>query len=91
MAGCRYMRLFIAGATATGQAAASAAVLSEVVGVAVRELGDRVRGGRRDQIQLGALDQRQVADRRALGQRLARIGAARRVGLELARSAPARR
>ena len=38
-----------------------------------------------------ALDQRQVADRRALGQRLAGVGAARRVGLELARSAPARR
>ena len=63
VAGLRYIRLFIAGATATGHAAASAAVLSEVVGVAVGELGERVRGRRRDQIEVGSLDQREMADR----------------------------
>ena len=48
--------------------------------MAVRELGERVRGGRRDQVQLGALDQRQMADRGPVGQRLAGIGAARGSG-----------
>ena len=84
VAGFRYIRLFIAGATATGQAAASAAVRHRLSAWPWASLAIVFAVAGRDQVQVGALDQREVADRRALGQRLARVGAARRIGLELA-------
>ena len=83
VAGFRYMRLFIAGATTTGQAAASAAVVTRLSAWPAASFATRVGAGGRDQVHVGALDEREVADRRALGHGLTGIGAARRVGLEL--------
>ena len=56
----------------------------EVVGEAVPKLGERVRASRREQVDLRSLDERQVADRSALGQPLAGPRAAGRIRLELA-------
>ena len=56
----------------------------QVVGMAVRELGQGVSARRRDQVHVRPLDQRQMADRRPVGDGLARVGAARGIGLELA-------
>ena len=57
----------------------------EVVGQAVRELGDRVRARRRDQVHVGTLHEREVGDRGAArGGGFARIGAAQRIVIELA-------
>ena len=49
----------------------------------VRELGQRLRGRRRDDVDVGVLDQREVRERRVLGQRIAREDAAQRVWLPL--------
>ncbi len=43
--------------------------MREVVGEAVRELGERVCRRGRDQVHIGVLDEREVADRRVLGRR----------------------
>ena len=56
----------------------------EVVSEPVRELCERIGTRRRDQEHVGAIDERQMTDQRPRGQRLAGIGAASRVGLELA-------
>ena len=82
VAGCSHMRSFIAGATSTGQRAASAVARQQVVGEPVGELGDRVGRGRRDQEDVGGGGQREVAGRVVVGQRLAGEGAAQRVALE---------
>ena len=63
VAGCSYMRLFIAGATTSGQLAASAQLLSRLSASPCGELGDRVRRGRRDQEHVGVGDQLEVAER----------------------------
>ncbi len=84
VAGCSYMRLFIAGAITSGQRAASAQLRQQVVGEAGGELGDRVGRGGRDQIHVGVGDQLQVAERLVRRRRLVGEGAARGVALELA-------
>ena len=47
----------------------------------MRELGERLRGRRGDQVDVGALDQREMRERRVLGQRVAGEDAAQRVRL----------
>ena len=91
VAGCSYMRLFIAGASTSGQLAASARAGEHVVGEPGRELGDRVRGRRRDHVHLGLRDELQVADRVVRRRLLAGERAAGGIALELARPAPAPR
>ena len=63
----------------------------EVVGEAVRELGDRVRRGRRDQVGVGIAHELEVRERVVLGRRLIGERAPRGVALEVATAAPARR
>ena len=62
VAGCSYMREFIAGASSSGQRAASAQLVSRLSARPRGELGDRVgrRGG--DQEQVGVGHQLEVAD-----------------------------
>ena len=55
----------------------------EIVGLTIRKLRERVGTRRRDQIDVGALDELEVADRRPLAGRLAGIGASKGVGLKL--------
>ena len=78
------MWLFIAGATTTGQVAASAQLLKQVVRQPVRELRERVRRGGGDQVDLRVGDQRQMAERLVRRGGFSREGAARGVALELA-------
>ena len=58
VAGCSHIRPFIAGATSSGPRCASAASVEDVVGDALRELRERVRGARRHDEQVGALEVR---------------------------------
>ncbi len=83
VAACSYIALFIAGATTSGQVAASAEVQSRLSAKALRELRQRVRRGRRDQIQIGVGDQLQVAQWLVRWRRLAGERPARRIALEL--------
>ena len=59
--GCSYIASFIAGATISGRRQASAARGEQVVGLAGGELGERVRGRGRDEEDVGALDELEVA------------------------------
>ena len=79
MAACSYIASFMAGATISGRAARQRGGGEQVVGGAVGELGERVGRRRRDQEEVGALDQREVRERGVLGRRVAREGAAQRV------------
>jgi hypothetical protein len=64
VAGCSHMRWFIAGAIAIGAVGGQAQRADEVVGEAVRELGQRVGGGRREHDDVGPAREFDVAHRR---------------------------
>ena len=76
VAGCAHIRGFIAGATSTGPAVGERGFGEEVVGDAVGELRERVRGARRDDEQVGPGQvQIEVLVRRAARESLEGLGA----------------
>ena len=83
VAGCSYIALFMAGATISGRRHASAAAVSRLSACPCASLASVCARRRRDQVYVGALDQREVRERRVIGQRVARERAAQRVRLEL--------
>ena len=84
VAGCSYMREFIAGATSSGQPAARAQLREQVVGQARGELGDRVGRRGSDQEQLGVGHQLEVAERVVVRRALVGERPAGGIALELA-------
>ena len=91
VAGCSYIALFMAGATISGRRHASAAAVSRLSAWPWASLASVLADAGRDQEHVGVLDQREVRERRVLGQRIAGEGAAQRVRLPLGDAAPARR
>ena len=83
VAACSYMWLFIAGATSTGQVAASAAEVSRLSARPWASLAIVFARRRRDQEGVGVADQLEVAERVVLRRRLVGERAARGVALEL--------
>ena len=92
VAGCSYMRLFIAGASTSGQLAASAQLLSRLSARPAASLAIVLAeaGAIRYSVGVGRPAARWLSGS-CVGRRLAGKGAARGVALELARRAPARR
>ena len=91
VAGCSYIASFIAGASEQRAPAGERGGAQQVVGLPGGELGERVGRGGRDEEDVGGLGQLEVRERRVRRRRVAREGAAQRVGLPLGDRARARR
>ena len=72
VAGCSYIALFMAGATISGRRHASAAAVSRLSACPCASLASVCADAGRDDVDVGVLDQREVRERRVLGQRIAR-------------------